>query len=411
MGINTLLRTLWRTPAGPLLLAAQVALSLMIFANVAYVIYTRLETTARPTGMDVDNIFWISSQGYGKDYDQRSTIQLDLEYLNLLPGVIAASVSNAEPQSLDALHTQVSVAPGLKGAKMLALVYQTTDKVINTLGLQLLKGREFSRDAVLPPSSGSALKVNPFGPEVVITEDLATKLFGGSDQALGKPLYFSLSDGGSATIVGVVALLLAAPRFGLGWDFAYDVVLAPAIPGGSTAIYFVRTQPGRRDEVMAKVKKEFEALRPSRYIDEFETLTDTVSQRRAADRNGAMILAILSSFVLAVTMLGLFGFASFAVTSRTKEIGTRRAIGATRADIVKQFLTENLVITTSGIAVGSVMTLAFALQLSMLLELPRLPIIFLTGAMALIWMTGLIAALIPALRGASVPPAVATRAA
>jgi len=121
------------------------------------------------------------------------------------------------------------------------------------------------------------------------------------------------------------------------------------------------------------------------------------------------VLAVLASFVLAVTMLGLFGFAAFAVTSRTKEIGTRRAFGATRTDILKQFLLENWLITTSGGIVGSVMTLAFALQLSLLLELPRLPFAFLVGTMALVWMAGLLAALLPALRGASVPPAVATR--
>jgi hypothetical protein len=58
-----------------------------------------------------------------------------------------------------------------------------------------------------------------------------------------------------------------------------------------------------------------------------------------------------------------------------------------------------------------VITLAFALQLSMLLELPRLPLAFLIGSMILIWFAGLLAALLPALRGARVPPAVATRTA
>jgi putative ABC transport system permease protein len=97
------------------------------------------------------------------------------------------------------------------------------------------------------------------------------------------------------------------------------------------------------------------------------------------------------------------------VTTRTKEIGARRAFGATRADIVKHFLTENFLITTLGIAAGVAMTLAFALQLSMMLELPRAPIVFLAAAMALIWMTGLLAALLPALRGARVSPDMATR--
>ena len=64
---------------------------------------------------------------------------------------------------------------------------------------------------------------------------------------------------------------------------------------------------------------------------------------------------------------------------------------------------------TTGVAVGVVVTLGFALQLSMMLELPRLPVIYLAGAMALVWTTGLLAALLPALRAAAVPPAVATR--
>jgi putative ABC transport system permease protein len=55
------------------------------------------------------------------------------------------------------------------------------------------------------------------------------------------------------------------------------------------------------------------------------------------------------------------------------------------------------------------MTVAFALQLHLLLELPRMPIIFLVGSMGLIWIAGLLAALLPALRGSRVPPAVATR--
>lgn len=410
MAIKSIWRALLQTPLGPLLLAAQVAISLMIFANVAYVVHVRLETTGRPTGMDVDNIFWISSQGYGKDFDPQSTIKFDLEYLNTLPGVVAATISNGPPQTLSALRAEVSATPDLKGQKRFAMVYQTTDKIIDALGLRLIKGRVFNSDAVPLPVPGGA-KLNPFGQEIVITEALANKIFGSSDEALGKSMYFSLSDGGSATVVGIVALLQGAPYFGPGREFVYEAVLAPGVPAGSNTTYIVRTAPGARDQVMARVKREFPSLQPNRYLPRMETLSDTASRARATDRNSAVILAILSTFVLAVTMFGLFGFASFAVASRTKEIGTRRAVGATRSDILKQFLTENWLITTAGIVVGSAMTLAFAIQLRTLLELPRLPLIYLVGAMMLIWVSGLLAALIPALRGASVPPAVATRVA
>jgi putative ABC transport system permease protein len=410
MSIKAIWKTLWHSPIGPLLLSAQAALSLMIFANVAFVIDARLEASERSTGMDLENVFWIQSDGQGKGYDQQSTIKFDLEYLNLLPGVTSAAVNNGLPQTRDGLRTLISPDPDLKTNKRFVFVYQTTEKIVDVLGVHLIAGRMFNPETVLSVPPHDERKHRAFGSEVVITESLAIKLFGSSERALAKPAYFSILDGASATIVGVVKLLQAAPPSGPG-DIVYDVILAPAIPPGSEAFYLVRTEPAMLGSVMARVRKELAPMQRYRTIDRIETLAATAAQARATDRTDAIILAILCSLVLAVTMLGLFGFASFAVSSRTKEIGTRRAIGATRSDILKLFLLENWLITTAGIVAGSVITLAFSLQLRFLLELPRLPLLFLVASMVLLWIGGLIAALFPALRGASVPPAVATRAA
>jgi putative ABC transport system permease protein len=410
MAIRTVLRALWQSPAGPLLLSAQVALSLMIFANVAYVIDARLEATESSTGMNLANVFWVQSEGEGKDYDQQSAVKFDLEYLRSIPGVIAACVINEVPQMRSGLRSLVSPNQDLKSNKRFVFVYQSTDAIIDVLGLHLVRGGMFNADSVLPAPPRADVSHAAFGTEVVITEDLATKLYGNGERALGKPIYFSLLNGGSATVVGVVELMQAAPPMGPG-DFVYDVVLTPAVPPGPNAIYLVRTKPGLLEAIMARVWKELEPLQHGRLVDSMDTLAHRAAQSRVADRTDAVILAILSSLVLAVTMLGLFGFASFAVTSRNKEIGTRRAIGARRADIVKMFLLENWLITTAGIIIGSIVTLAFAVQLHTLLELPRMPIIFLVGSMGLVWLAGLLAALMPALRGSAVPPAVATRAA
>jgi len=408
--LRTLIKALWQSPAGPLLLAAQVALSLMIFANVACVIDARLEATEGSTGMNLADVFWVQSFGEGRDYDQQRVVKFDLEFLRSLPGVIAADVSNAIPQTREGLRSVVSPNPDLKDNKRNVFVYQSTNAIMDVLGLHLVWGRMFNADSVLPAPPYADASHPRFGPEVVITEDLADKLYGDGERALGKPMYFSLLNGGTATVVGVVELLQAGPPLAPG-DIVYDVVLTPAVPPGPNAIYLVRTQPGRLDAVMARVWKELEPLQHGRTVDSMDTLAAQAARARLGDRTDAVILAILSSFVLVVTMLGLFGFASFAVTSRTKEIGTRRAIGARRADIVKMFLWENWLITTAGICIGSIATLAFAVQLHTLLELPRMPSVFLVGSMGLIWIAGLLAALMPALRGARVPPAVATRAA
>ena len=121
---------------------------------------------------------------------------------------------------------------------------------------------------------------------------------------------------------------------------------------------------------------------------------------------GAVCLALLF-----VTALGIVGLASFWVQQRTKQIGIRRALGATRGQILRYFQTENFLLATIGIGLG--MLLAFAINQLLMgkYELPRLPLYYLPIGAVLLWLLGQIAVLGPARRAASVPPAIATRSA
>jgi putative ABC transport system permease protein len=113
--------------------------------------------------------------------------------------------------------------------------------------------------------------------------------------------------------------------------------------------------------------------------------------------------------LLGVTALGIVGLASFWVAQRRKQIGVRRALGATRGDILHYFQTENFLIVTLGIVLGMVLAFGLNLLLMQHYELPRLPFWYLpVGAVAL-WALGQLAVLAPALRAAAVPPVVATR--
>jgi putative ABC transport system permease protein len=226
MPSTAIFRALWRTPAGPLLLSAQVALSLMIFANVAYLIYVNLDTTERSTGMDLPNIFAITSQGYAKDYDQQSTTRVDLEYLNSVPGVVAASINNGMPQYLDALRSLVSVDPTSSEGKRFVIVYQSTEKIVETLGLQLVRGRMFAADTVLPPPSSAGVRPKAFGPEVVITEALADKLFGNGERALAFALQLSIL----LELPRIPVVFLVA-SMGLIWSAGLLAALVPALRG------------------------------------------------------------------------------------------------------------------------------------------------------------------------------------
>ena len=95
--------------------------------------------------------------------------------------------------------------------------------------------------------------------------------------------------------------------------------------------------------------------------------------------------------------------------TRTKQIGTRRALGARRRDIIDYFLVENALITGAGILMGCLLALAAGYWLSLHYALPRLNLYYLVGGVLALWGIGQLAAWQPARRASAVPPSVATR--
>jgi putative ABC transport system permease protein len=110
-----------------------------------------------------------------------------------------------------------------------------------------------------------------------------------------------------------------------------------------------------------------------------------------------------------VTALGIVGLASFWVQQRTKQIGVRRALGATRGQILRYFQTENFLLATLGIVLGMLGAYGLNQLLMSHYEFPRLPAIYLPIGAVVLWVLGQIAVFGPARRAGAVPPAVATR--
>jgi len=123
----------------------------------------------------------------------------------------------------------------------------------------------------------------------------------------------------------------------------------------------------------------------------------------------AWLLGIVCVALLLVTALGIVGLASFWVQQRTKQIGVRRALGATRTQIMRYFQTENFLLATIGIVLGMLAAYGINHLLMERYELTRLPLHYLPiGALAL-WLLGQASVFGPARRAAAVPPAIATR--
>jgi putative ABC transport system permease protein len=193
-------------------------------------------------------------------------------------------------------------------------------------------------------------------------------------------------------------------------------MLLPGQPEDQRLIrYMVRTDPGARKAVMAGLEDLLIKADAGRIV-RIRTLQDYKENTYSSERGLIKILGGVVVLLVAVTGFGIVGLTSFSVSQRRRQIGTRRALGATRQDILRYFLLENWLVTGSGLGLG--VFLAWALNYGLVKMtsvagaselIPKLDWRLLAAGMLLLWGSGLLAALAPALRATRVAPVVATR--
>jgi len=403
LDIRPLLSALRRSPTGAILVTLQVAITLAVLVNAAFLVSQRIAQLEQPTGLDTDNTFGIMLGGVSNKFNVARAESEDLAYLRSLPGVVAATVTVGIPLTgMGSWNSELWRQPGQRGTPVATnMMNGDSRSLLSTLDVPLIAGRNFRADEILPPSPG---KESPA--EIILTRALAQALFPHGD-ALGKTVYDSASN--PLTVLGVARNFMGA--VGGGGDVPrYHAALLPITPGQS-GFYalLVRTQPGRRDEVLRIAQQHIGASHRDGVIGQTLTLAAAKDAFEADNRNKAVFLSVVTAFMLAVCCLGIFGLTTFNVGSRTRQIGTRRAVGARRRDIVAHFMVENALILTAGALLGSVLALAVSDWLTTDYGLPRLDLAYLLAGVIVLWVIGELAAWQPARRAASIPPSVATR--
>jgi putative ABC transport system permease protein len=403
LDIRPLLSALRRSPTGAILVALQVAITLAVLVNAAFLVSQRIAQIEQPTGLDTDNTFGIILGGVSNKFNVAQAESEDLAYLRSLPGVVAATVTVGIPLTgMGSWNTQLWRQPGQRGAPVATnMMNGDSRSLLSTLAVPLIAGRNFRADEILPLSPGKASPA-----EIILTRALAQALFPHGD-ALGKTVYDSASN--PLTVLGIARNFMGA--VGGGGDVPlYHAALLPITPGQS-GFYalLVRTRPGRRDEILRIAQQHIGASHRNGVIGQTLTLAAAKDAFEADNRNKAVFLSVVTAFMLAVCCLGIFGLTTFNVGSRTRQIGTRRAVGARRRDIVTHFMVENALILTAGALLGSVLALAVGDWLTTYYGLPRLDLAYLLAGVIVLWVIGQLAAWQPARRAASVPPSVASR--
>jgi putative ABC transport system permease protein len=399
MAFKHILSSLRRSPTGAILVALQIALALAIVVNSLFIVVQRLETLNADHGIDVPNIFAVSWTVSSDRFNGEATMREDLAILRGLPGVVAATVINALPLSGGGSSTTLYTEQNEKGIQGQVNIFSVDEQGVRTLGVKIAEGRDLDAAVVRKPPRNTS----SFPPEILLTREAAKEMFP-KGSALGKTVYTSINQ--PATVVGIIDRMHGSwPT----WDQFANVALGPEIPDEQYARYLVRTEPGRRDELMRQAEEALAKVDNGRVILKVRSLEYVAASTYADDRAMAVYLTVVIGLLLGISALGIFGLASFNVSTRTKQIGTRRAVGARRLDILRYFLAENWLITSVGVAVGCVLALLLGYWLSTVFELPRLKLYYLVGGAVGLWLLSLAAALRPARRAARVSPAIATR--
>lgn len=402
MEFRPILSAMLRNKTGAILVALQIAITLAVVANSVFIINKRLEKIGRPSGMDTSNLIFIQSYGYAPGYNHAVTLKEDLDLIRSLPGVRAASPINGIPLSGGGSSSTFKAEPKEGVPDQPGNYYEIDEQGLDALGVKLAAGRSFTPDIIKVYDAPSS----DFVPEIIVTKTFAKAMFGTDDAnaVLGRKVYDSLNQG--ATVIGVVEHQLGA---WVGWDKLEYVVYYPVVGSGPILRYVVRTQPGAREALIPELEKKLSDLNHTRVISWVRPHEYYIERSYKSDVRMAVFLAVLIGLLVAMTALGIVGLASFTVNARVKQIGTRRAMGARRVDILRYFMLENWLLTSIGVVVGCVLAFGLSYWLSTAYELPKLNPLYVVAGIIGMWIIGQLAVFVPARRAASVPPAVATR--
>jgi putative ABC transport system permease protein len=412
MRMSPILSALLRNKTGAILVAVQIAVSLAILANAVHIVQVRQEVAARPSGMaDEASTFSISTRWLLKEtpeYDL-AVQKREVALLRAIPGVVGVATVSQLPMSRSGSTNSVSVDRKQVNESADASTYNTGESLVATWGLKLVEGRDFNPGDVLDLDVTKSVEQPK---AVIVTRALASKVWPGQASVVGKTLLFGVGDQASASqVIGVVETLQSA-HAQVGEEGELSAIRPQRTLGGTPgASYAVRTEPGQRDRVMKEAEEVIRKSTATPIIIKMKTASDDRKERYRADMALSWMLITVSVLLLIITASGIVGMASLLVTQRRKQIGVRRALGARKVDILRYFITENLMITAAGVACGVVLAIGLNHLLVSNLEMARLPLHYLLSGGAIFFVLGVLAVYGPAWRGASISPAMATRSA
>ncbi|HYC52545.1 MAG TPA: ABC transporter permease [Gemmatimonadaceae bacterium] len=395
-----------RNAARGMLVVSEVALALVLLVGAGLLLRSLDKLFAVSPGIHPTQVLTmqvVDAAGRNRtDAERIAFYDQVVEAVRNIPGVTGAAVTSQLPLSgdLDGYGYSFAAFPDRQaGEDGAAMRYSVTPQYFQVMGIPLRRGRLLdARDNANAPQS------------FVISESLARRVFGEADP-VGQNVRFGPDIDGSrpwGTVVGVVG----------------DVKQESLASGNSAAFYVPASQWRWTDPVQSlvvrtsgdaaaltsAVKRAVWSVDRNKPITRVATMEQLIERTAVERRFASVIYATFAIAALLLAAVGLYGVISGRVAERTREIGIRSALGASRTDIVQGVLANGLMLTAAGVAIG----IAGAFAASRLLEtllygIARTDVATYASVIALLTGVAMLACWAPARRAAAVDPAITLR--
>ena len=381
-----------RRPASFMLVGVQVALAVMLLAGAGLLLRSFQELGRVAGGFDPDHVLTFRiSASWGETGNLKAsgqTVKRILEAVAAVPGVESSAATFLLPGVPSTFPVELNVAEGRADSepKIIAESRDGSAGLFATMRIPLLAGE------MCPQESNT--------PGMMVNRSFANVYFGGEGvigKHLGQPssLYFP-----SAVVRGIVG---DARERGLDHEPVPTVYYCGLImqPG----LYFLARTHGNPVALGESIRRKLHEVEPGRSVYDISPLTAHLSDAFAQNRLRTVLLTFFALTAISLACIGLYGTLSYAVNIRRREVGLRLALGALRAQILRQFLAQGMRVSLLGCVAGLGLAGAFTKVLAgMLFGVSPWDPITMTGVIVLVITVSIVASLLPAARAARVEP-------
>jgi putative ABC transport system permease protein len=405
------------------LVVAEVATTLVLLIGAGLMIRSFYMLQKVNPGFSFDHLtsFSVSlpQKKYTDDQSRTNFYQQLLTNIRALPGVESAAAASGLPLGNNGRQTSFTVdgrpVPSRGEIPLMELCMVTPD-YFNAMGIPVLRGRIFTEHDDKSHLAGKDLskltenQKNVAGVNSVVIDEEFARRYWPNEEAVGKRIRLGGSTDGSAPLLEVIGVVGRVKMESLSQDSKrVQAYLAfNQLPQGAMTV--VVKGSGDPNQLVASARQQVKSLDSEQPIYSPRTMGDIRAESVAPERLNLTLLSLFAGIALVLAIVGIYGVMSYAVTQRTREIGIRMAIGASRTDVFKMILGQGMKLTLLGVGIGLLGAFALTRLMTTMLFGVEPTDVTTFGSIAVLLITiALLACYLPGRRATKVEPTISLR--